>query len=442
MNRFSSRQRKISYVVGLLVLLVPIVWLGMPASQGSTLQGHLAGLRTKYDLGETDLGKVDPTSVTMNLVLLGLRGVAANLLWIDANEQQSTKNWAQLRSDVNSIILLQPHFREVWRHHGWNLAYNVSVEWDAVEDRYYWVKEGGKFLMDGTRRNQTYSELYWETGRILGDKIGNSDEWRDFRKFFVVDPDVEKYDGGTDPELNPFGRDDNYLAAKDKFFEANKTESVHGQTMMMRVLFRQWPYRSQMNYAATLQREGNFGEVARIAWEDSYREWIDEYGQEPFKSTVGDVRLAATNGDLMRWAEEREDATYEEIKATHDMIVNLTKFDYWAVRARSEAEPETLAAHREIYDGQLRFKEAKLNEASDLLEAGMKKFARLLDRHPQLKVDDTAIEEAMMAMLYWRYSFQLRNMQPPNDYALKTVWDENQNRLMQLMEEFRFENGL
>lgn len=442
MNRLSTRWRKLVYLIGVLVLMVPIVWLGMPASQGSTTQGHLATLRTEYELGEPDLGDVDPTSATMNLVLLGLRGVAANLLWLDATEQQGTKNWAQLRADVNSIILLQPHFKEVWRHHGWNLAYNVSVEWDAVEDRYYWVKEGGKFLMEGSRRNQTYPELYWETGRILGDKIGYSDEWRIFRKFFVSDPDIDKYDGGTDPELNPYGRDDNYLAAKDKFIEANEAETLYGQQMMMRVLFRQWPARSQMNYAQALQREGNFGEVALFAWKDAYREWIEEYGQDPFQSNAGEIRLAATNREIQQWADERDDVTSDQIRAVLNMVWNLTHFHYWAVRALSESEPTTLAAHREIYEGRQLFKEAKMSESAELIEKGLEKYAQVLKRHPQLQNEDNTVEEIMTAMLYWRYSLQLRGLPFPESYPLKQLWEDNQTRLPNLVEEFRAENGL
>src|SRR5690606_1857990 len=103
---------------------------------------------------------VDPSSATMNLVLLGLRGIAANALWHNANEQQKTKEWAKMRATVDSIILLQPHFARVWSFQGWNLAFNVSSVHDRVADRWYWVKEGGKFSMRGTERNARSAYLY------------------------------------------------------------------------------------------------------------------------------------------------------------------------------------------------------------------------------------------------------------------------------------------
>ncbi len=71
MNRLSSRQRKLVYLCGILILLIPIIWLGRPGA-GEDQGGRLAQLRRSHDLGENQLGKVDPTSAAMNLVLLGL----------------------------------------------------------------------------------------------------------------------------------------------------------------------------------------------------------------------------------------------------------------------------------------------------------------------------------------------------------------------------------
>src|SRR5262245_5123485 len=175
-------QRKLLYAVGAVLLLIPITWLGLPAEpsrEGGTTGspgGRLAQLRKQYELGEDNLGNVDPASSTMNLLLLGFRGVATSMLWMDAQQQQKNKDWAALRSTVDSIILLQPHFLKVWHFQGWNLAYNVSAEWDLVPDRYYWVKEGIKFYQLGKDRNQKNPELYWYVGDTCGKKIGRSDE--------------------------------------------------------------------------------------------------------------------------------------------------------------------------------------------------------------------------------------------------------------------------
>ena len=50
------------------------------------------------------------------------------------------------------ITKLQPHFLAIWTFQSWNLAYNVSVEWDAPEDKYHWIKKGIQFVQQGVKQ--------------------------------------------------------------------------------------------------------------------------------------------------------------------------------------------------------------------------------------------------------------------------------------------------
>ena len=145
------------------------------------LSGRLATLRQKYDLGESNLGDVDPSSLTMNLVLLGLRGIAVNQLWIQMDEAKTAKDWIRMREATESIVKLQPHYEKVWDFNGWNLAWNTSAEWDAVPDRYHWVKEGAKFLIQGVSRNEKSTELRFRAATLFQKKIGIADEAKYFR---------------------------------------------------------------------------------------------------------------------------------------------------------------------------------------------------------------------------------------------------------------------
>ncbi len=467
MNKLTSQQWKMIYLGAMVALLVPVIWLGLPASstgenaQGAAAGGQLARLRHQYDLGETNLGDVDPASATMNLVLLGMRGVATNLLWLEHEEFKRTKQWAQMKAAANSIILLQPHFLQVWRYQGWDLAYNVSAEWDAVPDRYYWVKEGGKFTMTGATRNSRHPELFWETGRILGQKVGRSDEWAYFRKYFKQDP--EKDDAGEfvhkgpDPAFNrdPQGsmKDDNYLCAKEWYFEANRVDKTEEpQHIMWRVLFRNYPARSQFDYADAMQREGTFGEVTRAAWAESYEDWTEKYrnglpgfGREEFVEVgVGTYYLEAnTDEDLQALVDKDEGRfTLEQKKRNIQSARQTSNYPFWRLKAQCEREPNTVEAHREIYDGQQLFKQGKHRAAIARLESGMAKYATMLQTYGELQFEDMSMEEGLMAVLYWKYSLQLLGLPVPETYALKELEEVNKGRLDEIQRRFRLDNNI
>ena len=110
----------------------------------------LAGEKKRRDLGEAAIGQIDTGSFMMKLFLLGgFRGIVADILWLRAEEHKKDHDWDRSKRTVELITKLQPHFLSIWTFQGWNLAYNVSVEWDAPEDKYTWIKEGIKFLQEG-----------------------------------------------------------------------------------------------------------------------------------------------------------------------------------------------------------------------------------------------------------------------------------------------------
>ena len=453
MNRLGSRQRKLAYLVGIIVLLIPIIGLGMPATREPGSGGQLARLRQQYELGETTLGEVDPSSATINLVLLGMRGVAASVLWLDADRQKDTKDWGKLRSTVNSIIMLQPHFMHVWRFQGWNLAYNISAEWDAVEDRFYWVKEGAKFTIEGSQRNRLYAELYWELGRFLGPKIGASDEAEFFRKFFVRDPDEEQFEGRPDPELNPEGKD-NYFVSKDWFDEANRVEVDNGQRMFMRPIFRAYPARMLHEYARALQNEGLFNEKTRFAWESAFEEWTQKFGQEEFlaqrQSLLGVIKMESTYEDIRNLAEHNNMSIEEQYLLT-DHYQKTLNYRGWRQRSLTEKDPLMVAAHRQIYEGKQLYREGKTNprgergelpsEAREKFETGLQDFEKVLDKYPELAVEDEIIEEVLLAIYYLRSIHQLNGRAMPTNFPLEDMANEHVNRMGDIDDLFRSENA-
>ena len=106
-----------------------------------------------------------------------------------------------MKATVDLITKLQPHFLSVWTFQGWNLAYNVSVEWDAPEDKYEWIKQGIKFLQEGVANNRRSPDLVWDTAWTYYHKLGFSDESIILRRLFYDDDDVE-FRSYHDPETD------------------------------------------------------------------------------------------------------------------------------------------------------------------------------------------------------------------------------------------------
>ncbi len=149
MNRNAAFTRKVAYIGAIALLLLPIAAISQPATINPGKTGHSAGgvlaqLRSRYNLAQAELGEIDPASETMKLSTLGLRGVAANILWNWANYYKKVEDWDKLEMTVNQIIRLQPNFVEVWDFQAHNLSYNVSVEFDDYRMRYQWGEEGDR----------------------------------------------------------------------------------------------------------------------------------------------------------------------------------------------------------------------------------------------------------------------------------------------------------
>lgn len=257
--------RKLIYMVLAGALFVVILLVRIPIEQ----------IRTAEGLSETTLGNVDPTSATMVLVLGGMRGIAVNFLWTQALDLQTNEDWYAYEPVVESIIKLQPHFVRVWTFQGWNLAYNISVEWDQVEDKYYWVKQGIKFLRRGTDVNKQSPELRWDVGWTYFHKLGKADEAVLLRKIYQQDDKSEiDAQGREQPAFNPKNLD-NYMASLDWFQQAvDKCNELKVRPKRMgEVAFRSYPAHARTDSVHAEEAEGKFGETIQAGWLESLRLW-------------------------------------------------------------------------------------------------------------------------------------------------------------------------
>jgi tetratricopeptide (TPR) repeat protein len=466
MNRLSSQQRKLAYLGGMLLLLIPIIALGMPADSRSGSGGVVANLRREYDLGESDIGDIDPSSSAMSFVLLGLRGIAANVLWMQAEHQKNHKDWEGMRTTTEQIVRLQPHFTKVWDFNGWNLAYNVAAEWDDVRDRYFWVKEGGKFLMKGVDRNRRSSDLPWYVGRIYGPKIGIADEVKYFRRFFLQDPDP-KFGGGVDPKWNESAEDHN-LVAKLWFQRANDVEAAgNRQTIQDRSLFRSYAARSQFDYANALQKFGfseeydretadrkpkdaaereqieerirtRLREQTREAWKTAFEDWTQKFGQEPQKTFYAnqdvEFKLEMTEEEIRDWAKTPEQIPI--VRQTVDQFQKITNYRYWRMRGLAESEPDTAEAHWQLFAAIEEYRKQNLDKAQTYAENAMNLFQKVLERYPNLAIEDDLVESCCQGIMIWQNVHKLNAEPIPETFPLKPIWDDAQPRLQDYRDRF------
>jgi hypothetical protein len=308
----ASFQRKVIYGVLMAVLLFPLYLISRPSVRQEdgrlTEGGVLARLRTQAELSPADFGEIDPVSESMKLATLGMRGIAANLLWERANRYKRESDWDNLTATLNQISKLQPNFISVWQFQGWNLAYNVSVEFDDYHSRYHWVKRGINFLRDGIRYNTQEPVLPWEIGWTFGHKLGRADEYVLFRRLYREDNDFhEDLRASIDMEqtLGPDNRPDNWLTGRQWLLRGQQLVDggvpIRGRlvddTGRIRrgkapLIFHSHPAKWLMSYATAIEEEGYLDEQAQIAWQRAGQAWA-EYGLREIPTTYGfAIRLA------------------------------------------------------------------------------------------------------------------------------------------------------
>ena len=285
MNQNTSFIRKMSYLAGLALLLFPLTQLGSPATRDDE-GGKLAKLRDDYNLGQSDLGAIDPGSEAIRLATLGMRGVAVSMLWSKANEFKKTEDWTAFQSTLEQLARLQPYFIAVWRFQSWNLSYNVSVESDDLRDRFYYVKQGIKYLKDGILYNRENPVLLDDLGWFIGNKVGRADEHVQYRQMFKLDEELHQKEDTLDQR-------DNWLASKQWYQRAIRSiEAGASLGNKNPTTFYDSPARSQMSYAEAIEEEGVFGPRAQEGWKEGGRLWA-AYGNREMPASFGvDIKLA------------------------------------------------------------------------------------------------------------------------------------------------------
>lgn len=112
-----------------------------------------------------------PGEFMTGFVTMGFKPVAADLLWLKADEFWHRGLTHRILPILKTIALMEPKFVLAWSLGAWHLSYNLSAEARTEREANALVAEGIKFLKEGLARNRERYDLYFELGWIYFDKL-------------------------------------------------------------------------------------------------------------------------------------------------------------------------------------------------------------------------------------------------------------------------------
>ena len=379
-----ARYRQYAYMLAIVVLF-GVLW---PYNE------WLQKIKKDKDLGEATIGQIDTGGFMLKLAMIGgARGVVANALWTQARAYEKLHEWDKLKNTVDFITKLQPHFLSIWTYQGWNLAYNVSVEWDAPDDKYVWIKKGINFLKDGVAKNQKSPDLIWDTAWTYYHKIGFADEAVILRRLFYDDPDDDGSRFTVDPRFGE-RRSDNFQVGGGWFKLAVEMVDRNGgqraQTKFEKeveyvdkptqhkgrpgdLAFRTMTAHAQTRYAGALEKQSvrdldpKFGSVARGEWENALDEWrtFGEYPWPAFRFESQMVRIDDSTDEAKLKTLSKEQQYWTNRWAEQ------TNYRFWKDKSMAEGEPNGVKARQHFYEGTKALKSANYPKAVEEYRKGL-----------------------------------------------------------------------
>ena len=411
--------RKIVYITLIAGLLMPLSFIARPASVDPKSGGRIADLRDEFELSQGQMTEVDPASETMKLASLGLRGVAVNLLWMQATEYKKKQNWEGVESTLNALVKNQPNFIKVWEFQAHNMSYNISMEFDDYEFRYRWVKKGISFLTKGLKPNFRDHRMTDNLGMFTGSKLGVSDEKKQYRRIFRSDSDFheEMAQHGIDKRSYFVGEPyeyDNYLLSYQWYDQSRK--KVVDQSFRQRssdMMFYQKRPSQLRNAASAIGKEFRTDEAVQLLWSRAHDEWSD-YGRIPLGNTLGQV---VSLEDLTRLEEEMErkrteldalapEGLRDEIVAEIESKLELSEDELAALNVPDDLRDDAQQAIAKGATYRLNQEMAKVDEAilTKIPEADRFQGRKIVNQIARLLTDMRTIDKykGTINYRYWR----------------------------------------
>jgi len=143
------------FCLGVLLALVPV--------QESIYRARpelLERARSRRQHAASMIG-MGPTPAVI-AALGGFRSVAADLLWLKADQVWHGGSWWAMLPLLEGVVELDPSFELAWKVYGWHCAYNLNAESKTDIDRNYWLQKGIEILERAGETNPKSWEMKWE----------------------------------------------------------------------------------------------------------------------------------------------------------------------------------------------------------------------------------------------------------------------------------------
>jgi hypothetical protein len=121
------------------------------------------------------------SSFSLALLLGGLRGPLAMILWTSSEAQKSEKNLEDIDTKIELIRMLQAEFDSVHLFQIWNKGYNLSVQMANLPNKYATILDAIEYGRAAERERRDNINLLFAIGDLMFSKLGEAQEKNYYR---------------------------------------------------------------------------------------------------------------------------------------------------------------------------------------------------------------------------------------------------------------------
>ena len=173
--------KKKSWDIPVILIYVVVVLVFV---NGFLIQPAIDKTRTDARHAESRL-ELTPMEFIDSGLIGGFRAFTINHHWTQLTRVEFEHQYYDIEEHARRITRLAPNFPDVWIFTAWALAYNVSVDWRAREQRWEWIRAGIDILKEGIQKHDSSAELEFELGWLYFHKV--SDENGDADYYWMME---------------------------------------------------------------------------------------------------------------------------------------------------------------------------------------------------------------------------------------------------------------